>query len=236
LTADGELYDPRALSAAHRTLQLPAVLRVTNLATGRQVLVRLSDRGPEAPGRLIALSPRAAELLGAGEQAAFAVRVQVEEAESRQLADELGGDAPHLQIATVPSGEVRMEMLAAPGGTRKAAQSNRAPALPTPARPASSTAPAPKAVPLRLPELVTQVTPRASALWIDAGAFEALEYAEIMHARLAALGARVETRFDAPRDEAYRVRIGPLATVAQADAMLDRALRAGVTDARIVAE
>ena len=55
-------------------------------------------------------------------------------------------------------------------------------------------------------------------------------------ARLSSLGAQTSTSYDAPRDRAYRVRIGPLGSVAAADAMLDRTIRAGVNDARIVAE
>ena len=59
LTTDGEPDDPTAMVAAMQTLQLPSILRVTNLSNGRQVLVRANDRGPANPGRLIALSPRA---------------------------------------------------------------------------------------------------------------------------------------------------------------------------------
>jgi rare lipoprotein A len=234
LTTDGELYDAGLLVAAHRTLQVPAIARVTNLQTGRQVLVRLNDRGPASPGRLIALTPRAADLLGAGGQAAFPVRVQVEEAESRQLAAELnGGDAPHLQIATAPQAAVKTEMLAAPAGAQQAAQARSAAAQPAPPTPTSSPVPS---VPLRLPETVTQVVPRSPMLYVEAGSFGRLEYAEILRARLAALGAQTSTSYDAPRERAYRVRIGPLPNLARADAMLDRTLRAGVTDARIIAE
>jgi rare lipoprotein A len=234
LTTDGELYDTGLLAAAHRTLQLPAIVRVTNLETGRQVLVRLNDRGPDSPGRLIALTPRAADLLGAGGQAAFAVRVQVEEAESRQLAAELNGDdAPHLRIATAPRAAVETEMLAAPAGARQAEQRRSAPAQP--AAPGQASSPVPS-VPLRLPETVTQVAPRSPMLYVDTGSFGRLEEAEIQRARLAPLGAQTSTSNDVPRQPAWRVRIGPLASLAQADAVLDRALRAGVTDARITAE
>jgi rare lipoprotein A len=234
LTTDGERYDAGLLAAAHRTLQLPAIARVTNLATGRQVLVRVNDRGPDSPGRLIALTPRAADLLGGGGQAAFAVRVQVEEAESRQLAAELNdADAPHLRIATAPRAAVKTEMLVAPAGAVQAAQPRSAPALAAaPSRASSPVA----SVPLRLPETVTQVPPRSPVLYVDAGSFGRLEYAEMRRARLAALGARTSTSYTAPSERAYRVRIGPLASLAQADAVLDRALRAGVTDARIIAE
>jgi rare lipoprotein A len=91
-TTDGARYDPTALIAAHRTLQLPCVARVTNLETGLQVAVRIDDRGPEQPSRLLALSPRAITLLGAGSTpGVWRVRVEVLEAESRALADSVSG-------------------------------------------------------------------------------------------------------------------------------------------------
>jgi rare lipoprotein A len=63
LTANGEIYDKEAITAAHPTLPLPSYARVTNLANGRSIIVRVNDRGPYAKGRLIDLSSRAAELL-----------------------------------------------------------------------------------------------------------------------------------------------------------------------------
>lgn len=62
-TATGESYDPDALSAAHPTLPLPSYVRVTNLANGRQVVVRVNDRGPYTPGRIIDLSRAAGDRL-----------------------------------------------------------------------------------------------------------------------------------------------------------------------------
>jgi rare lipoprotein A len=63
LTANGEVYDKEAISAAHPTLPLPSYARVTNLANGRSIIVRVNDRGPYAKNRLIDLSSKAAELL-----------------------------------------------------------------------------------------------------------------------------------------------------------------------------
>ena len=63
LTTDGELADPSALTAAMPAIQLPAIVNVTNLENGRQIAVRVNQRGPGDPARLIALSPRAAQLL-----------------------------------------------------------------------------------------------------------------------------------------------------------------------------
>ncbi|QKJ86357.1 Endolytic peptidoglycan transglycosylase RlpA [Paramixta manurensis] len=62
-TATGEAYDPDALTAAHPTLPLPGYVRVTNLANGRQLVVRINDRGPYTPGRIIDLSRAAGDRL-----------------------------------------------------------------------------------------------------------------------------------------------------------------------------
>ena len=63
-TANGEIYDQTALSAAHPTLPLPSYVRVTNVRNNRSVIVRVNDRGPFHKNRIIDLSYRTAELLG----------------------------------------------------------------------------------------------------------------------------------------------------------------------------
>jgi rare lipoprotein A len=63
-TANGEWFNPRALTAAHRTLPFGTKVRVTNVRSGRAVTVRINDRGPFVPGRVIDLSQAAAEELG----------------------------------------------------------------------------------------------------------------------------------------------------------------------------
>lgn len=60
-TASGERFNPRALTAAHRTLPLGTMLRVTNKANGKSVIVRVNDRGPFAKGRILDVSRAAAE-------------------------------------------------------------------------------------------------------------------------------------------------------------------------------
>jgi len=62
-TALGEQFDPNALTAAHPTLPIPSYVRVTNLANGRQLVVRVNDRGPYTKGRIIDLSKAAADRL-----------------------------------------------------------------------------------------------------------------------------------------------------------------------------
>lgn len=89
-TANGEVYDQNELTAAHQTLPLPSVVRVTNLENGRSLVLRVNDRGPFISGRIIDVSRRAAQLLKFHRQGTTRVRVEVLEKESRQAAAEVG--------------------------------------------------------------------------------------------------------------------------------------------------
>jgi len=75
-TANGERYDMHAMSAAHKTLPLPSMVRVTNLENGRSVVVRVNDRGPFVKSRIIDLSYAAAISLGYDQQGTARVRVE----------------------------------------------------------------------------------------------------------------------------------------------------------------
>lgn len=85
-TANGEVFDMYELTAAHRTLQMPSLVRVTNLENGRSLVVRVNDRGPYSRGRIIDLSKRSAELLGFKNQGTAKVRLEVLKNESMQIA------------------------------------------------------------------------------------------------------------------------------------------------------
>ncbi len=75
-TASGERFDMNALTAAHKTLPLPGLVEVTNLANGRSAVLRLNDRGPFSEDRIIDLSRAAAETLGLLAQGVGEVRVR----------------------------------------------------------------------------------------------------------------------------------------------------------------
>jgi peptidoglycan lytic transglycosylase len=77
LTANGERFDMRALTAAHRSLPFGTVVRVTNLDTGRTVRLRVNDRGPYVGGRILDLSVAAAAALGLKEDGLARVRIDV---------------------------------------------------------------------------------------------------------------------------------------------------------------
>jgi rare lipoprotein A len=77
LTANGEKFNPNELTAAHPTLPFGTRLRVTNVATGRSVTVRINDRGPYVPGRIVDVSYSAAETLGIVGQGIAKVKLDV---------------------------------------------------------------------------------------------------------------------------------------------------------------
>ncbi len=83
-TARGEAFRSSTISAAHRTLPLPSYVEVTALATGRTILVRINDRGPIRPGRIIDLSEGAARQLGVRDIGVAAVRVRRVEPDERE--------------------------------------------------------------------------------------------------------------------------------------------------------
>ncbi len=76
-TASGEAFDRSAMTAAHPTLPFNSRVRVTHVQTGRSVEVRINDRGPFKPGRVIDLSQRAAEELGITARGLARVRLEV---------------------------------------------------------------------------------------------------------------------------------------------------------------
>ncbi len=121
-TSNGEWFDMNNLTAAHPTLPLPSYAKVTNLSNGRDVIVRINDRGPFVGTRLIDLSKRTADVLGYRSKGKTQVRVQwianaplndksyrhlmmmnaelKDGASIRQLASAAGGKAPSTQVAS----------------------------------------------------------------------------------------------------------------------------------------
>lgn len=89
ITANGEVYDMHGLTAAHRTLPLPSIVRVTNLQNNRSLVLRVNDRGPFVNNRVIDVSKRAAQLLGFEEQGTTQVQVEILPEESKKLKEEL---------------------------------------------------------------------------------------------------------------------------------------------------
>lgn len=222
-TTDGEAFSNIAMAAAHQTLQLPAIVSVTNLENGYQVRVRVNDRGPATPHRVIELTRKAAGLLGIPPDGTAQVRVQVDAVASQALTQSLGGGAPKLAVTTAPRATVAAESLpGSPGATQ-----------PMAARPEAK-ADNVVAAPVFLPATRMQDMPAPGQLWINAGEFSTRIYADRVRRKLGPDGQLRTMR--AGRNPTYQVQGGPYSSVARADSALDQALRAGVTDARIVVE
>jgi rare lipoprotein A len=100
MTANGEVFDLNAISAAHPTLPLPSYVRVTNLSNGRSIIVRINDRGPFHGNRIIDVSGRTAYLLGFRAAGTAWVRVEyvgrapIEGSDDRVLEATLREDEP----------------------------------------------------------------------------------------------------------------------------------------------
>ena len=89
-TANGEQFDANGLTAAHRTLPLPSIIKVTLLSTGKSAIVRVNDRGPFAHSRIIDLSRGAAEKIGLLRVGVGKVRIEYMKKESERFAELLG--------------------------------------------------------------------------------------------------------------------------------------------------
>jgi rare lipoprotein A len=226
-TADGERRDPTLATAAMQTIQLPAIATVTDLENGRQIMLRVNDLGPASPARLIALSPRAAFLLAIPPGGAARVRVRIDEALSRRLVEQLGGNGQKLAIAPVARIPVREESLPPPGSSAPAGPARIIGDIPADAE-------APR-VPDRLPERVTKIYTDPGELYLRAGTFSRYKYAHSEAATLSGLGGDV-LRSGFGRQASYTVRAGPFRSIAEADAALNQALRDGILDARITVE
>ena len=108
LTANGEVYDMEGISAAHPTMPLPSYARVTNLRSGRSLIVRVNDRGPYHGDRVIDLSGKSADLLGFRGKGLSRVRVEyigpaaLEGSDDRRLLATLreNGPAPAAMVAS----------------------------------------------------------------------------------------------------------------------------------------
>ncbi len=221
-TANGELFDMNAVTAAHTTLPLPSLVEVTNLENGRKLKVRVNDRGPFVGNRIIDLSYEAARQLGFERKGLAQVRVR------------------YLGAATEPPRE--------PWLTYAKAQ----PVSPPPSQPTAiqtvSTAPAPAAItskplaPLTgaaLPALGPGVARDAPAavdppLRIQAGAFSTAANAQRAVEQLAGAGEAFIEPLQRDGHTLYRVLLSAPADEAEAYALRERVAEIGFADARVV--
>ena len=243
-TANGEIYDMNTLTAAHRTLPMPSYVRVTNLENGRSLVLKVNDRGPFAKGRIIDISRRGSQLLGFQKKGTAKVRVQILADKSRALAvrmknqSELAKVGSPITVKRLPKAKVNAQTLPPPGAPANTVVASSQPQAPVirPAAPVSAPAPAARTTLEPVTGKVSQKQVGASNIFVQAGAFGEYANANRVQARLASVGSvRISSVLINGRD-LYRVRVGPLASVAEADRMLETVARAGYRSARIIVE
>jgi rare lipoprotein A len=254
-TANGELYDMNQVTAAHKTLPMPSLVRVTNLENGRMIIVRVNDRGPYSRGRVLDLSRRGAQLLGFEKVGTAKVRVQIMARESQALAEAARQGNLAVDIAGIDPDQPPPPPPGTPSYTRTQPSQQEPPTQQTP--PPQQTPQGVAVVDeksiiqrdipagnvkgediggrfLPTPQVTSVQKVKPSNIYIQAGAFSVIENAQRLQLKL----NQVTKTEIAPSTVAgrvfYRVRIGPIKSVDEADALLSRVVSAGGNDAKIV--
>jgi rare lipoprotein A len=229
MTANGETYDQMDLTAAHRTLPMPSLVRVTNLENGRSLVVRVNDRGPFAKSRIIDVSKRSAELLGFHSQGTARVRVEVLADESRALKAQAianSGDMP--TITAAPREPVAVEPLDAPPQAVAVPQQAAVQIQPAPVPAAAQSSPAPVS-----PAPITQAAISTGGTYIQAGAFSDISNAQRLQSQLQGVGTVTISPVQVNGQQLYRVRLGPMSD-SDSNRVLSTLQAQGLTGARVV--
>jgi len=230
-TANGEVFDPKVVTAAHKTLPLPSVVRVTNLDNGKSLVVRVNDRGPFAPGRIIDLSREGARLLGFVENGIAKVRVKVLAEQSLRLENlAKRGEFPNLTASD--QGAMPKMLAAVKPKVNLRAKSNKIKLKVLAKKPQSAI------------ELLSQsrvgkvisVAPVMTRIWIQVGAFHANASAMTVLSKIKGVGRGEVSTINQRGKTLYRVRLGPMDDVAKADTVLEKIVNIGFTGARIIVD
>ena len=149
-TANGEIYDMNAITAAHKTLPMPSVVLVTNLENGRAIKVRINDRGPFVDGRIIDLSRRSAQLIGMEQQGTARVLVEFVPEDSMTLKNiAMDQNRPPVLEAPEVKAAPRDPVVAEPLDTPSLESAPSQPAIAQPSRPSTPSPPSRPSLPSR---------------------------------------------------------------------------------------
>ena len=233
-TSNGEWFDMSRLTAAHATLPLPSYVKVTNLANGRDVVVRVNDRGPFVDTRIIDLSKRTAEVLEFKNKGKAQVRVQY--IGPAPLNDK-GGRHLVAMNTELERGTSLRRMIAAADG-RKGKSTSDSPMV-AEAKPAKKAAP--PAVQAETVVYEQPVEPAAPAVaagevsyYIQLGSFSDAENAARARDQFASAWPVQFMELSGASGPVYRVRLGPISDSDDAGTALVDAQSAGYADARLI--
>ena len=242
-TANGEIFDMNLVSAAHRTLPLPSVVQVVNLKNGRSIKVQVNDRGPFAHSRILDLSRRAAQLLGFEREGTAPVRVQIIADESRRLAG-LGGStecvvAQIVDDHPVPNAAPRTAVfsaeLPAPDGAKSTQPSTASKNVAATIKTASlNTTTSISTTSVDGAHVALTPIPDNPKMYIQASAFVRFDNANRLKAILSPIGPVEITQIRVTGRPLFRVRLGPIPTVEEADGMLAAVVKAGYAESQLI--
>ena len=231
LTANGEIFDPELVTAAHKTLPMPSVVRVTNLDNGKSLVVRINDRGPFVAGRIIDLSREAARRIGYKENGLARVRVQVLAEQSLRI-EKLAKNGEFPSFDGMPSTAMpEVEAVAKPSVNITAKSNTRRSAY----RSKKSQSALDLLSQSRVGEVMT-VSPVITQIWVQVGAFHSESSAESVLAQVKTLGNGEISSLLKAGQTLHRVRLGPVQTVSEADKLLGGAINIGFSGARIIVD
>lgn len=249
LTANGEIYNQNDITAAHKTLQMPSIVRVTNLENGKSIIVRVNDRGPFAHNRIIDLSSRSADLLDIKRKGTAKVRIEVLPDESREVARMAKAGQPtrgmeiaynkgqkaHKAVQTAgltPEYQPRLtQKVKAPPPSTYQAASYTPPQTITPHASGMYTT-----KPVAVENLVKTYAVQPSNIYVQTASFSNKVSAERFASTLQRYGSTKIREIAINGRNYYRVKLGPLNDVAHADSMLSTLIADGYNDALIVVD
>jgi rare lipoprotein A len=240
-TANGETFDTNQLTAAHRTLPMPSLVRVTNLENGKSVVARVNDRGPFARNRIIDMSKRGAELLGFIGNGTAKVRVEILAEESRAIADAARQKGRYVAGSTRNASEVPAPRAAPVDSVATVSLENDSLAPITVTDKANVTGPNMARIERAetanryLPPVksTTVAVPSSAQIYVQAGAFTKQANATKLAEALGGIGKAQISEADVNGLRFFRVRL-PAGDVAAADKILARVISAGQQGAKIV--
>jgi len=227
-TANGEQYNQEDHTAAHRTLQMPAIVRVTNLDNGRSTVVRVNDRGPYARSRIIDLSRAAAQDLDIVRNGTAHVRIDQLAAESQMVKEVAlsGGGAAEQQAALSQLAAGQRSVAAAPPPPpQEVLVRAEPPPTPPAARPSGPT----------IASIASGSSQSGGSFYVQTGAFSTMNNATRQRDLISSYGSTEIFQASAGGHDVYRVRIGPYTTPDAAGIVADRLKRSGYGEARVVA-
>jgi len=215
LTANGEIYNQYALTAAHKTLPMPSAVKVTNLKNNKSIILRINDRGPFVNDRIIDLSSKAADILDLKRKGTGLVRVTILKDESLTL-EKLAKKGMFPEIAELPKIETPIV---------------NKPEINTVKIEGSDSFKTKKKINYDLTN-----EKKDYKIYIKLASFSSRENAELMREKVSYLEKMKIYKISKGNKTLYQVKAGPFTSVEKVDSLHSMLLEKGMQGAKIIIE